>query len=490
MYLEKPTPIDNLFNEHCPTSTRVKMGTTYNVFSLFSGAGGLDLGFHSTNEFRSKFGNELKRSPSETYSNNFKAKRFTEQQPEVGDAPAIFNKNVAEMRFDKFGEFQPDVLIGGPPCQDFSLVRGPQTERAGMKVTRGKLYAYYVDALIHLQPKFFVFENVPGLISANDGLAYQTILNDFADLKRRQEEITALIGNHAEKQSQNYDILFSDIVNAARIGVPQGRRRLIIIGVRKDQIKSEYIRKQISETITKRLSGEDSLIGKYPLTPIEVFEGKPLSELQEKYAKIMKEYDGVADEVKTPKALKWKEEVWSKLTFDIIKDYLRVNKITPWDKEEVNKALEKHVELLKELGYYQKPIANLVSLDGSNVLRKDSESIKDRMRMTPPDENHEFVQNTKWQVQGKGMSLIYRRLHPLKPAPTVVAFGGGGTWGYHYERNRATTTNRERARLQSFPDSFQFSGKPQEVRAQIGEAVPPLLAKRIAQLISGILKET
>ncbi len=75
-------------------------------------------------------------------------------------------------------------------------------------------------------------ENVPGLVSANDGLAYQTILSDFKDLKKRQKEITDLMVNHAKSESQNYDILFSEIVNASKLGVPQARRRLIIVGIR------------------------------------------------------------------------------------------------------------------------------------------------------------------------------------------------------------------------------------------------------------------
>jgi DNA (cytosine-5)-methyltransferase 1 len=343
--------------------------------------------------------------------------------------------------------------------------------------------------LIHLQPKFFVFENVPGLVSANDGLAYQTILSDFKDLKKRQKEITDLIGNHAKSESQNYDILFSEIVNASKLAVPQARRRLIIVGIRKDIMQTEKQRVQATEKLSKRLRGEDSLSGKYPLTPLEVFEGKPLTELQDKYYEIMNEYKGVADEVNTPEALKWKKNVWEKLRFDVIKDYLFINKIIPWNEEEISNAFKEHVNLLKELGYYQKPITTVESTDNSNTIRKDSSNVLARIQMIPPDENHVFVNNTKWSVEGKGMSLIYRRLHPLKPAPTVVAFGGGGTWGYHYERKRATTTNRERARLQTFPDSFQFSGKTKEIRAQIGEAVPPLLAKRIAQIIASILQK-
>jgi DNA (cytosine-5)-methyltransferase 1 len=87
------------------------------------------------------------------------------------------------------------------------------------------------------------------------------------------------------------------------------------------------------------------------------------------------------------------------------------------------------------------------------------------------------------------MSLIYRRIHPLKPSYTVVAYGGGGTWGYHYASKRGMLTNRERARIQTFPDAFYFKGSWSQVRAQIGEAVPPLMAKRIAEAVASILME-
>jgi DNA (cytosine-5)-methyltransferase 1 len=73
----------------------------------------------------------------------------------------------------------------------------------------------------------------------------------------------------------------------------------------------------------------------------------------------------------------------------------------------------------------------------------------------------------------KGMiSHVYRRIHPDKPASTIIAGGGGGTWGYHYPEPRCLT-NRERARLQTFPDDFVFEGSCTEVRRQIGNAVPP-----------------
>lgn len=93
----------------------------------------------------------------------------------------------------------------------------------------------------------------------------------------------------------------------------------------------------------------------------------------------------------------------------------------------------------------------------------------------------------------KGMiSHVYRRINRGEPAKTIIAAGGGGTWGYHYPEPRPLT-NRERARLQSFPDDFQFEGSVTEVRRQIGNAVPPQgvrsVAKRLMPLFTGDYKK-
>lgn len=91
-------------------------------------------------------------------------------------------------------------------------------------------------------------------------------------------------------------------------------------------------------------------------------------------------------------------------------------------------------------------------------------------------------ENLKLNVVGARMSQIYRRLHPDLPSYTVTGSGGGGTHMYHWNEARALT-NRERARLQTFPDDFVFLGGKESVRKQVGMAVPPLGAKIIVESI-------
>lgn len=103
----------------------------------------------------------------------------------------------------------------------------------------------------------------------------------------------------------------------------------------------------------------------------------------------------------------------------------------------------------------------------------------------PPGENAWYTgipEHLRLNVKGTKISQIYKRLHPDKPAYTVTGSGGGGTHMYHYRVPRALT-NRERARLQTFPDTYTFFGGKEAVRKQIGMAVPPLGAKVIVEAI-------
>ncbi|MBR8831093.1 MAG: DNA cytosine methyltransferase [Chlorogloea purpurea SAG 13.99] len=116
-------------------------------------------------------------------------------------------------------------------------------------------------------------------------------------------------------------------------------------------------------------------------------------------------------------------------------------------------------------------------------LTRQSSSVVERLKYIKPGENAwnaNIPEHLKLNVKGAKLSQIYKRLDPDKPAYTITGSGGGGTHVYHWEENRALT-NRERARLQTFPDDFAFYGSKESVRKQIGMAVPPLGAKIIIE---------
>lgn len=110
----------------------------------------------------------------------------------------------------------------------------------------------------------------------------------------------------------------------------------------------------------------------------------------------------------------------------------------------------------------------------NHELTQQSPTVVRRLAHIKPGQNAfnaDLPLELQLNVKGARMSQIYKRLHPERPAYTITGSGGGGTHVYHWAENRALT-NRERARLQTFPDSFRFVGRKESVRKQIGMAVP------------------
>ncbi len=133
-----------------------------------------------------------------------------------------------------------------------------------------------------------------------------------------------------------------------------------------------------------------------------------------------------------------------------------------------------HVSVKTALSNIPKNIFN-------NEHTKIAPQVVERLKHIKPGENAwtaKLPDHLKLNVKSAKMSQIYKRLHPDQPSYTITGSGGGGTHGYHYEEPRPLT-NRERARIQSFPDDFEFLGSKESVRKQIGMAVPPKLSQII-----------
>lgn len=341
------------------------------VVSLFSGAGGFDYGFHIAG-YKTLWANDFNKFAVSTFHRN-----FPESDAVCADISQIPSSEIPDA----------DVIIGGFPCQDFSILG----KRQGVHVKRGKLYKQFVRILRDKQPKCFVAENVKGIVSANKGMAIKVILHDFRhlsdiDLDNDTEKLLLSGVNFFDDTQANYRI-FSYLYNFAEYGVPQLRERFLIIGIRKDiynQAKRHFIK------------------------PYPFFKGSYIS----------------AGDVLEGKAL-----------------------------------------------YYDKPVEDVPY---NNQHHKTDDRTKLIIDSIPPGGNYKDISPELSDLVSKSlMSNIYRRLHRDKPSTTIIANGGGGTLGYHYKYPRPLT-NRERARLQTFPDDFIFDGSIQEVRKQIGNAVPPL----------------
>ncbi len=461
------------------------------LVSLFSGCGGLDLGFDMFSRYDIKFASDVKADAAMTYAQNFKSRTVRSLAEPNSNGPLFFLGDIRQMDYTALKSLfpEPDIVAGGPPCQDFSIARGSDRAKAGMKTERGRLYAYFVKALIYLKPKYFVFENVPGLVSDNSGKTWDIIREDFQNLSIHVQDIERIAGDGLDGFNPGYVLAYAGVVDASAVGVPQKRHRLVVIGVRNDLVEKasgglcSKMVTNIQELCRKKLEGDGSLLGKYPMTTIEAFEGYPLDQVQQKYGEIMDEWLMNKANKKVSALEKWAQKHEKESPKSIIESYIKVNGLN-LNSQEKSYIMKQHEIVLMQLGYYGRKVCAGNFADGSCDRFNERENVIERMFYTPPGENYKFLYPYRqFRVEGKGISMIYKRIHPLKPAYTITANGGGGTHGYHYDRTMSRLTLREIARLQSFPDSFMFKGTKAEVNRQIGEAVPPLLGMRIAEAI-------
>lgn len=352
---------------------RLRHGTqAYSAVSMFSGCGGLDLGAELTGHVRTVWANDIDPYSVATYQRNLGAHIIE------GDIRDLLPPEVP-----------CDILLAGPPCQDYSTL----WNHDGAKTDRGNLYREVVRFLNALRPAAFVLENVPGLLSANRGRAW-------TEVRRALKEPTRFLSG---TPGVRYRIT-SAVVDLADLGVPQNRERLFVVGARSDLgVQSPNLH---SLAVQQRAIYPHVTVGQ-ALDDFPIPEGAPNHEL---------------------------------------------------------------------------------FLDTAEVIQ--------RLELIKPGENYEAIPPEHALAVRGLISHVYRRLEPSAPAYTVIASGGGGTHGYHHREPRRLT-NRERARLQSFPDWFVFehgeayrarSAYPR-VRRQIGNAVPPMAARLIVDEVVRSLSE-
>ena len=173
------------------------------TIDLFSGCGGLSLGFQNAG-FESILASDIDENCEKTFNRNFPGVPFLRK-----DITAITEEEVDAI----IGDRRPDVIIGGPPCQGFSLANKNRNKVADDP--RNRLFYGFVKFINWYSPKAFVMENVKGLLSMKDGKVIETIVDAF---------------QHA---GEGYTVV-TNVLCAKNFGVPQARERVIIIGIRND----------------------------------------------------------------------------------------------------------------------------------------------------------------------------------------------------------------------------------------------------------------
>jgi DNA (cytosine-5)-methyltransferase 1 len=431
------------------------------VFSLFSGCGGLDLGFKLV-DFELVYACDNDPAAVDCYRRNL-------------DANAVVRSVHSPEFIDDINSHQGvDVVLGGFPCQGFSKA-GPKKESD----PRNSLYQQMKNAVGILRPAVFVAENVDGLSQNFGGVFIDRICDEFAEL--------------------GYEVEFR-ILQALEFGVPQYRRRIIFVGKQK-QLKANFI----WPTPTHKANNRN---GEFKIQRMPLFELSGDSEVHSHPVSIA---DAISDlRSLTVDALDHKvTNAWPKKyehVFGAINEGQKLcnvrhskTSVYTWQIPEVfGKVTKREKVILETIGknrrhkiYGDIPNGNPLSVDcieqlsSLNSVDKDVSSLLEKGYLKAID--------GKYDLKGAMFcSGLFKRPNWKEPAPTVLTNFHNPRYFLHPLEDRPFTL-RECARLQSFPDDFEICSESVDLVSGyrvIGNAVPPGLATRIAECVHTLIKRT
>ena len=390
----------------------------YTFIDLFAGCGGLSEGFYRQG-FKALAHVEIDHWACETLRSRMQYYGYKDYNKEVIEQD-ITSDDILESLDKAINDRTVDVIIGGPPCQAYSTAGRVRDGKKMATDPRNYLFESYVKILEHYSPKFFVFENVTGLLSAKvqNSLIFPKILKALGNRYK-------VIGNP--------DVL---VHNTADYGVPQLRKRVIIIGVRKDIDKDVL---QLYKEIIKTHWN--------PETPEEERKGR-------------KRFVDVKE---------------------AIGDLPPVEPGQDASTDEFNYQCNN--EFLKRIGH------NGIHPLMDHIARKHNDL--DRERFLLMIHNHwTFGQLRREMPQYEHVhARVFDNSYVVQwwdlPSKTILAHihKDGFQFIHPDEKQRRTFTVREAARIQSFPDDFEFKGSRGEKYKQIGNAVPPLFAEALAKSV-------
>lgn len=397
----------------------------YTFVDLFAGCGGFSEGFYKE-DFESLLHADFDEAACLTLKERMRFYKYSEEVVNQSVICGDLTKEETNLKIDSvLKDREIDVLVGGPPCQSFSTVGRAQDANSMKDDPRNYLFKTYMNILEKYMPKVFVFENVSGLLSAkpNGKLIFPQIIKEMS--------------KHYNVCDERETIL----LNSVHYGVPQVRKRVIIVGVRKDLNFSE---KDIYRNIIKT-------------------HYSPEMESKNDTTNLLK-YVTVKDAISDLPRL-FPGEGKDELNFKPYKlnSYLKKIREAKFDKLYHHEA-RKH---------------NSVDRQRYNLLSKNEWQLKHLAEFRPDLVHHDPKHfGNRYTVQKNNL-----------PGTTVVAhlYKDGNLFIHPDHTQERTFTVREAARIQSFPDDFVFMGSRTNKFKQVGNAVPPLMAQQIAKAIKKFL---
>lgn len=347
----------------------------FRILDLFCGAGGMSYGMHKNSHFVTKVALDVNEKLAQTFKEN-----IPESELIIGD---IQDKEIKEKIINLSKKNKINMIIGGPPCQGFSL----KGKKLGLDDPRNFLFIEYLHLIQELKPLVFVIENVKSLMSTSNGWFKNQIISEIKKL--------------------GYKVSVG-IVRASDYGVPQNRERVIFLCSKNKVISLP------EPTVKKPTTVRDAIEDLAYLNSNEGdFEQSYITEAKTEYQKLMR-----------------------------------------------------------------KDSARLYNHKASN----HSEIAIHKLSMIPPEKGKEYLPENLLGKQK--FNSTWGRLKWDEPSPTIdTRFDAASNGTNNHPFLNRSITPREAARIQSFDDRFIFYGNKVDIRTQIGNAVPPLMAKAIADHI-------